>query len=471
MSSILPHNWVETDVKTVVTYQKGKKPKILKDEPFVGSAPYLDIKAFEKDDIQRYGDVESSNLIEEDSIGIVWDGARSGWVGIGKYGAVGSTIAILKPTLVNSYFTYRFLQSKFDYLNTNTRGTGIPHVDPQVLWNISFPLPPLPEQKRIVTKLDGLFAHLEEVKTRLEKVPQLLKDFRQAVLTKAVSGDLTKEYRAEHGISYESNRRELEKLISEVMSVMKTSELPNSQMFCSDWLSVLPEHLAKPEKYSLGIGPFGSNLKVSDYKEAGKPLVFVRNIKANNFQSLNQKFISESKFHELSAHTVSSGDLLITKMGDPPGDCEIYPAELDDAVITSDCLKFRVNDKFASNRFYRNVVNSQIVKSQLGVITKGVAQQKISLKRFKTIFLPFTCRQEQDEIVKRVEILLSRIDKIEERYVALKKKSVNLPQAILAKAFKGELVDQLPTDGDARELLKEIEALKAEVKPKKRSKK
>lgn len=66
--------------------------------------------------------------------------------------------------------------------------------------------------------------------------------------------------------------------------------------------------------------------------------------------------------------------------------------------------------------------------------------------------------------LKQVEHLFSIADRIEAQYEELKDKIAVLPQAILAKAFRGELVEQLPTDGDARELLKEIQALKARMK-------
>ena len=191
----LPKNWGDLKLNEVVSYKKGKKPKVLEEAVFDGAVPYLDIKAFEKNEIRRYADKESSNLIEKSDIGIVWDGARSGWVSKGKKGAVGSTIAILKPIKIESDFLFRFLQSKFNFLNTNTRGTGIPHVDPKILWNIDFPLPPLAEQQRIVAKLDGLFGHLDSLKQRLEHIPTLLKQFRQSVLTQAVTGKLTEEWR------------------------------------------------------------------------------------------------------------------------------------------------------------------------------------------------------------------------------------------------------------------------------------
>ena len=85
--------------------------------------------------------------------------------------------------------------------------------------------------------------------------------------------------------------------------------------------------------------------------------------------------------------------------------------------------------------------------------------------------LPIPPREEQTEIVKRVEALFAKADTIEAAYNKLKQQIDSLPQAILAKAFKGELVEQLPTDGDAKELLKEIAALRASIEKEKKSKK
>jgi type I restriction enzyme S subunit len=79
--------------------------------------------------------------------------------------------------------------------------------------------------------------------------------------------------------------------------------------------------------------------------------------------------------------------------------------------------------------------------------------------------------EEQIEIVSRVEALFAKADTIETAYQNLKQQIDRLPQAILAKAFKGELVEQLPTDGDAKELLKEIAALRASLAKEKKSKK
>src|SRR5690606_10643031 len=75
------------------------------------------------------------------------------------------------------------------------KGVAQKNINQTILKNTLIPLPPLPEQTRIVNKLDNLFGQLEKIKESLEKIPQLLKDFRQQVLTQAVTGKLTAEWR------------------------------------------------------------------------------------------------------------------------------------------------------------------------------------------------------------------------------------------------------------------------------------
>ena len=104
----------------------------------------------------------------------------------------------------------------------------------------------------------------------------------------------------------------------------------------------------------------------------------------------------------------------------------------------------------------------------LGHDLRGVVgQANISLSQCRNFDIPIPSLQEQREIVRRVESLFAKADTIEARYLTLKAKIDSLPQSILHKAFKGELVPQLPTDGDAKDLLAEIMALKEEVKGRK----
>lgn len=78
---------------------------------------------------------------------------------------------------------------------------------------------------------------------------------------------------------------------------------------------MFPEEIASTDNYSLEVGPFGSNLKVSDYTTSGMPMIFVWHITSRNF-NLDSKYVSQKRFEELLPHSVKPLDLLITKMGD-----------------------------------------------------------------------------------------------------------------------------------------------------------
>ena len=205
-----------------------------------------------------------------------------------------------------------------------------------------------------------------------------------------------------------------------------------------------PEQLAAPEPYSLAIGPFGSNLKVSDYTKSGVPLVFVKNIRDQSFGGTNTVYISEEKASELKAHRIEGGDILITKMGDPPGDVCIYPMNSPAAIITADCIKLRLARNFVSVPFFMYAIEAELVHKQILGITKGVAQLKISLGRFRSIGLPLPPLAEQHRIVAEVERRLSILCETEAQVEANLQRAERLRQAILGKAFSGQLV---PSDG------------------------
>ncbi len=378
-------------------------------------------------------------------------------------------------------FLYYFLRSDFFHEQKNQYATGSTQVaiNDSGLRKIKFPLFSLKEQKRIADKLDKAFAYIDKVKARMDAIPELLKEFRKMVLSQAVSGKLTEEWRKERQANLKLVENEYLQIKAERIDCQKLNKkqlksidpIKEGGLFTEDWLSLYPEAICSPEKYSLGIGPFGSNLKVSDYTDIGVPLVFVRHIRANDFTGLNPKYISEEKFKELLPHSVNPDDLLITKMGDPPGDCEIYPSDAPNAVITSDCLKFRIWSKYYNRQFYKYVINSEAIKKQLGLITMGVAQQKISLQRFKEIVLPFPSLSEQNEIVNRIEGLFTIADKVELKFNQIKEQLQDLPSQILAKAFKGELVEPDLNDEPAEKLLERIKEEMEKLKPSSKRKK
>ena len=162
---------------------KGKKPQTISKEKTDGfEIPYVDIKAFEKGIIDNYTNGENCTFCTPDDVLIVWDGARCGFVGRGVEGAIGSTLAkISSEEYINDYLFY-FLQSKYKVLNSNPRGVGIPHIEPNLLWNFEIPDIDKTTQHQIVSRIESLFAELDKAVEHLCTAQQQLKTYRQAVL-------------------------------------------------------------------------------------------------------------------------------------------------------------------------------------------------------------------------------------------------------------------------------------------------
>ncbi len=216
------------------------------------------------------------------------------------------------------------------------------------------------------------------------------------------------------------------------------------------WSWATAREIASDDENSLAIGPFGSNLKVCDYTDSGVPLVFVRNIRSGEFGGKTHS-ISQTKAFELKAHWVEPGDILITKMGDPPGDVCLYPQGQPFGVITADCIKFRVASLAGEPKFFVFAIRSQFVQRQIISLTKGVAQQKVSLGRFSQIWLPIPPVREQCRIVAKIEELFSDLDA---GVAALERAKVNLKRyrvAVLKAAVEGKLTEQWRAEHPATE--------------------
>ncbi|SFS44142.1 type I restriction enzyme, S subunit [Zhouia amylolytica] len=469
----LPKNWVETELHDVVLYKKGKKPKILKEEEFENSLPYLDIKAFEEGEIRRYADKDSSNFIDEEDIGIVWDGARSGWVSIGKSGALGSTIAKLTPLKIESTYLYRFLQSKFAYINSNTRGTGIPHVDPQVLWSIQFPFPPLPEQERIVTKLDALFGQIDQMKQSLERIPQLLANFKQQVLTQAVTGKLTEAWREGKELESYLNQIKLnrENAYKEILEIAKREgerkpkKLINNKYenhaFNEDFLKV--KYWKVDNLVNIADLITDGEHSTPQRQDEGYYLLSARNVKNGYLDLSKVDYVGEEEYKKLVKRcNPEPNDVLLSCSG-TVGRTTVVPKGIEFVMVRSAALiKFQSNKEIS--KYIEIFLMSTPGQNQINELKKSTAQANIFIGPIGKISITIPSLKEISEIINRVENLFTKSDAIEAQYKTLKAKIDSLPQAILHKAFKGELVPQLPTDGNAKDLLKEIEKLKLDKK-------
>ena len=374
---------------------------------------------------------------------------------------------VLKSEDILPDYVYWWLKGNKQLAESMASGTTFLELSGSKAKQLPIPIAPPEQQKRIVAKIEELFSHIDAGIEALKKAKQLLKQYRQSVLKAAVTGELTKEWREANKDKLEPASQLLERILKERRQKWEEQQLgqfkAKGKMPKDDkwkekykeplgysyegelpdipdsWAWVSPEQIASTDDYALAIGPFGSNLKVSDYRDEGVPLVFVRNIRAHDYSTENAKYVTHKKAKELRPHSISAGDVLITKMGEPPGDASIYPLTAPDAIITADCIKWRFSNLVECPELFVYIINSQIIKDQILSRTKGVAQKKISLGTFKSVAFPLPPLEEQAEILRGLEQKFYAANRLSDEIDVQLLNTEKNKQSILASAFSGKV--------------------------------
>lgn len=405
---------------------------------------------------------------------------------------------IAKITLVGDVcrrFIRYYLLSPFgaNSIGEQSGGTTRASLNIGDLRDLIVPLPPLAEQKVIADKLDTLLAQVDNTKARLERIPEILKSFRQSVLVAAVSGKLTEEWREE---------REDQSVSWSVVKFRKEEIFQESDLYKQQWKRKLPENIGKVEaeipvpsdlptnwdwaalysvstvdKFSIVDGPFGSDLKTSDYiDEKGVPVLTISMMYDIDDLS-NARQISIEKFESLKRSKVKGGDILVAKIGSTYGLTCLYPQEHPDAIIPANMCKITVFEEFFLSKYVELWLKSEPFKQFLNSIVSFSAQPAFNVGNFKKLPIPIPPIVEQTEIVRRVEELFAYADRIEQAAQAAQSRVNNLTQSILAKAFRGELTadwraanpELISGENSAEALLARIKAERAKVKARKKT--
>lgn len=330
-------------------------------------------------------------------------------------------------------------------------GTTFEAISGDVLRHHPIPVPPLDTQRRIVARIDELFSELDDGEAALARARADLETYRKSLLKAAVTGELTADWRAANPPA-ETGEQLLQRILADRKARWQADPknkgkrypepvLPDLEGLPSipeSWAWVSPDVLSDAGKGQLVIGPFGSNLKVTDYCADGVPLVFVRHIRSSDFSGLKPQFVSASKAQELKSHWCKPGDVLITKMGDPPGDAALYPEGLPTAVITADCIRWRTSEAVRPD-FAVTWINSHVGRTWIQRMTKGVAQQKISLEVFRGMPVAVPPLDEQDALLRELENMMPGASDLGSAVSGLALRSAASRQSILAAAFRGEL--------------------------------
>lgn len=431
MEKLLPKGWVKTEFGAVNqrSVTKNIEPSNFTEERFeLYSVPIFETG---QPEIQLGEDIKSSKqLVESGDVLVCKINPRINrvWV-VGDYSKfrkiASSEWIVFGNELINSLFLkYQFQSKQFrTLLQSEVSGVGgsLTRARPKLVNAYPLFLPPLPEQERIVAKLDKLFAQHEKIKKALGRIPQLLKVFRQQVLTQAVTGKLTEQWREGKGL--EEWREDLVGKICD--SIVPGRDKPKSFTGNIPWITT-------PDFTSSYI-----------YKENAK------------------LFLSESEIKEVRAKKIPVNSVVISIVGR----FGVGAIIKEECVINQQLHAYLPSSELLPEfLLYQMLLKEDYLKS----ISSSTTIAYINKTKANNIPINIAPYQEQEEIVRRVENLFAKADAIEACHQTLKTKIASLPQAILHKAFKGELVPQLPTDGDAKDLLNEIIALRKETKRKKK---
>ena len=487
MGKELPKNWILSNIEDSIEILDNKRKPVSASERAkrIGDIPYYGATGV-AGKIDDYIFDEELVLLGEDGAPFLDYSKNVAYLISGK-SWVNNHAHVLKAkkNVTSNIFVLHYL-NQFDYTNY-VGGTTRLKLNQGNLKSIPFPLPPLAEQQRIVAKLDELFGHLDSVKTRLNNIPQILKNFRQAVLTQAVTGKLTEEWRVGKELEdtdlyldriYKSRvnyQIGVEKVYSDKglnaprkpsQSILDGSHIPISipklwkEVRLVDLIVDLTDYHANGSYVKLK-----ANVTLKE-EEDYACMIRSTNFEKNNFEDL-LIYIDEKAYNFMHRSKLFGGEILISKIGNA-GSVYLMPNLNRPASLAMNLFALRVNE-LVDNKFLYYYLISNSGSNLINKYVRGVATKSIDKISVRSVMVGLPSAEEQTEIVKRVEHLFAKADAIEAQYQTLKEKIDSLPQAILAKAFKGELVAQLDTDGSATVLLEEIKKLKASLKPVKKT--
>jgi type I restriction enzyme, S subunit len=313
--------------------------------------------------------------------------------------------------LVLPEYVYHFIRQEHfrrEGAENMTGSVGQKRVPAGWVGNVEFPLPPLAEQKRIVAKVEELLVRVNAARARLAKAPALLKRFRQSVLAAACSGQLTADWRS---------------------GAADSNGLPDT------WTETTLGGIIEGLKYGTS--------KKCDYGNKGVPVLRIPNIGDGHIDQTDLKYaeLDDREFEQLR---LRPGDVLMIRSNGSVallGKAALVGKADKDFAYAGYLIRLRPNSTKIMPAFLNAVLSSFDVRLQIELparSTSGV--NNINSDEVRALTIPLPPLEEQQEIMSRLQRFTALADKIEARVQAATARVEKITQAILAKAFRGELV-------------------------------
>jgi type I restriction enzyme, S subunit len=309
----------------------------------------------------------------------------------------------------------------------------------EVLRELEIPLPPLPEQKRIVEAIERLTARVGAARDRLANVPAILKRFRQAVLAVACSGRLTEDWREANG--QEGGAADLLRLTESVRS--KEGRIPR--------VAGVPDDLDAPAGWSpayfgnlLTLLTSGSRGWAEFYSDTGPLFIRSQDINTDALVLADMAHVDPPQSADRARTRAKRYDVLLTITGANVTKCAHISADLPEAYVSQHVALCRLAVPELSPFVHLWLTSPQHGRKVLLDNAYGAGKPGLNLDNIKEVPVALPSLSEQAEIVRRVDSLMKLANTIEHRVAAAQARSDKLTQSILAKAFRGELVTSDP---------------------------
>jgi type I restriction enzyme S subunit len=330
------------------------------------------------------------------------------------------------PDGINNHFIYYYLKYIKPIAEEMATGTTFKELSGAAAAKIPVIVAPSNEQKRIADKLDAVLARVDACRDRLDRIPTILKRFRQSVLAAATSGKLTEDWRAFHDADswQQTQLRELAILITK------------------------------------GASPNWQGISYVDAGAGATLFVTSQNVRDMRMDVSEPKYV-DSAFNQGQRRSVlRRGDLLTNIVGASIGRSTIYDSDELANINQAVCL-IRLKED-VERKFMLYVLSAPAALAYMNIEKVDVARANLSLVDIGNVPVELPTRAEQTEIVRRVEALFAMADRLESHYATARAQVDKLTPATLAKAFRGELVPQDPNDEPASALLERIKSSRAD---------
>ena len=308
---------------------------------------------------------------------------------------------------------YYYFLSPFgtEQLYSITTGTAVKKFNKTDLKTICLPLPPLSEQQRIVDSIESLFAKLDAAKQKAQDALDSFETRKAAILHKAFTGELI----GKHSTATTT--------LEEITTCIR-------------------------------IGPFGSALHKEDYILGGVPVVNPKHIVQQKIVPEEKTTVSVLKAEELSSYILQKNDIILGRRGDMGRSAPVTDLETGWLCGTGSMI-IRLKSGYNA-KFYSQIIASQAAVRYLEENSVGSTMKNLNEKVVRLLPIPDFTVDEQLEIVRILDNLLAKEQQAKEVAEKVLEQIDLIKKAILARAFRGELGTNNPSEESAVELLKVI---------------